>query len=96
MNGAIWPNDCDNCKHWKPWTDEEWEQFLRKIYDAYGLERPKSRYNFGWCDKIPKDTVYYCEEGHDYKYDGYSFADECYDEDLHCFEPLESEEKQNV
>lgn len=85
MNGAIWPNDCGNCKHWKPWTDEEWEQFLRKIYDANDWERPKSRYNFGWCGKIPKGTVY-CKEG--FKYDGYSFADECYDEDLHCFEPI--------
>ena len=96
MNGAIWPNDCGNCKHWKPWTDEEWEQHLKDDYDAYGWERPKNRYNFGWCDKIPKGTVYYCEEGHDYQYDGYSFADECYDEDLHCFESVESEEKENA
>ena len=43
----------------------------------------------GLCDKIPKGTVF-CEEG--YTYDGYSFVDECYDEDLHCFESNKEEQ----
>ena len=81
--GTIHPNDCGNCKHWTPWTAEEWEKYCRGHYETWGWARPKARYDFGWCDKIKAGTIC-CEEG--YTYDGYSFSDECYDEDLHCFE----------
>lgn len=83
---TIHPNDCGNCKHWKPWTDDDLEKHCQ-VYESFGRKRPETRYNFGWCDKIPKWTVY-CKEG--YTYDGYSFSDECYDEDLHCFEAGET------
>lgn len=88
--GTNAPNQCGNCKCWKAFSDEDWENHLRKYYDRWGWERPKTRYDFGFCDKIP-EGIEYDEEGH--TYDGYSFADECYDEELHCFEPIESEEK---
>ena len=80
MNGL-----CGDCKHWIPWSDEEWEQYCRRHYDAIGINRPAKRYDFGWCDKIKYGTVY----DEKYIYDGYSFADECYDESLHCFEAKE-------
>ena len=81
--GTSRPNDCGNCKHWIPWTREEWDKHCREHYEKWGWKRPDIPYDFGWCDKIVYGTVY-GKEG--YTYDGYSFADECYDEDLHCFE----------
>ena len=79
--------DCGFCKHWTAFTDQDWEEFCKRHYDRFGWDRPDHKYNFGWCDKIPEGTVY-CEEG--YRYDGYSFFDENYDFDLHCFEARES------
>ena len=81
--GTIHENDCGNCRHWNPWTDEDWEAYCRH-YEELGIKRPEERYDFGWCDKIQKGTVY--DENEGWKYDGYSFSDECYDESLHCFE----------
>ena len=40
----------------------------------------------GDCDKIAKGTPF--SDGR-YTYDGYSFNDECYDDDFQCFEPKE-------
>lgn len=37
--------------------------------------------SIGDCDKIEKGTPY-----DEFTYDGWSFEDECYDEEFHCFE----------
>lgn len=90
--GTIHPNDCGNCAHWVPWTDEDWEKYCFNHYEAFGNPRPSKRYDFGWCDKIPYGTKY---DGK-YTYDGYSFADECYDESMKCFEKKEAEDENNT
>lgn len=41
------------------------------------------RLRLGDCDKIPKGQKY--ADGK-YEYDGYSFEDECYDDEFNCFE----------
>lgn len=41
--------------------------------------------HFGDCDKIPRGTAY-----DEFTYTGYSFEDECYDEEFHCFEEAET------
>lgn len=77
---TIHLNDCGNCKHW--------------------IERPeaKQRYflHIGDCDKIPAGTCYEWDDSfgdhHMDVYMGYSFEDECYDEEFHCFEPEEEEQ----
>jgi len=69
---TIHPNDCGNCKHWHP------------------LEVQGHTITEGECDKIKRGTlvVYtnYDNVESSYRFDGFAFADECYDEDLHCFE----------
>ena len=86
--GTIHPNDCGNCIHWKQWNDEDWQNYCREM-EKYGISRPEHKFEFGWCMKIPKGTLYDRDER--CAYDGYSFADECYDEALHCFESIESD-----
>ena len=68
---------CGACAHWHIWDDANPEMDLCK----------------GDCDKIEAGTDYaISEDGKQiYTYDGYSFEDECYDEDLHCFEEVSTD-----
>ena len=52
-----------------------------KHWHEWPKERQRYRISLGDCDKIPKGTPF-----EDFKYGGYSFEDECYDEEFHCFE----------
>jgi len=68
---TIHPNDCGNCKHWHVRPPAEQETGLL----------------IGDCDKIPIGAEWTSSpENVIYHYDGWSFEDECYDEDLHCFD----------
>ena len=87
--GTINITDCGNCKHWIPWTDEDWQKYCYSHYTAFGWDIPSKRYDFGWCDKVKAGTMF--GDGNKYKFDGYAFADENYNEDLGCFEPKEEE-----
>ena len=72
---TIHPNDCGNCKHWHERAKQDYCIFI------------------GDCDKIPKGTQYEWIDrrgkSHTDMYCGYSFEDECYDEDFRCFEGIE-------
>ena len=74
----IRETECGKCKHFHRWTKE------RELKDI-GHPLHKDLW-LGDCDKIPKGTPY--EKG-EYTYDGYSFCDENYNIDLHCFEKIE-------
>lgn len=68
---TIHPNDCGNCKHWHPKPPAEQETGLL----------------IGDCDKIPiGKELTPTPDGEIFTYDGWSFEDECYDEEWHCFE----------
>lgn len=72
---TIHSNDCGNCRRWHIWPEEKQE---------YGIP-------LGDCDKIERGRKFYDldEKGNvvqTYTYDGYSFEDECYDEEFGCFE----------
>lgn len=58
-----------------------------KHWHEWPKEKQRWSLHLGTCDKIAKGTVF---DGS--TYDGYSFEDECYDEDFNCFEPLEDDE----
>ena len=66
---------CGACKHWHEW-DEEKQEYKNS--------------DLGDCDKIPKgkEFSYTLSDGEEYtaQYDGYSFEDECYDEEFGCYE----------
>ena len=63
---------CGDCKHWHPCKVQDYTLMM------------------GRCDKIKKGTfARYIDLNkieHTYTFDGLIFEDECYDEDLHCFE----------
>lgn len=70
--------DCGNCKHFHKWSAErEYEHMGHFLANGLCL---------GDCDKIPEGTQF---ENGKYAYDGYSFCDENYDEEFHCFEPCD-------
>jgi len=84
---------CGGCRHWHQWDFERevkcWEG------NPFNLTvHTESSLHFGDCDRIPAGTVVSSTFTHPdgtegsitYKYDGYSFEDECYDEDMHCYE----------
>lgn len=56
-----------------------------KHWHEWPPEKQEYHLHVGDCDKIPKGTVY-----DEFTYTGYSFEDECYDEEFHCFEEAES------
>ena len=66
---------CGACKHWHEWSEERQEY---------------KNCNMGDCDKIPKGRKfsYVLSDGEEHtdQYDGYSFEDECYDEEFGCYE----------
>ncbi len=71
-------NLCGNCKHWHEFPQQT------------------CRIKQGVCDKVPKGTTFTVEDIIDeyegsmtYKYDGWSFEDECYDDVFKCFEVKE-------
>ena len=75
---------CGGCKHWHEWSDER--------HIAYWQDNPYHTVPWthddlalGDCDRIAKSTRYQ-SDGETYSYSGESFEDDCYDEDLHCFE----------
>ena len=77
---TIHPNDCGNCKHWHEWPVERYTDWQPKWL------------HIGDCDKIAKGTpMQPTEDGTIFEYDGYSFDDENYDEEFHCFEPEDEE-----
>lgn len=70
----IKTKDCGGCRHWHEWPREN---------QKYGLCQ-------GDCDRIPKGKPFYSDDGSkEYHYDGYSFEDEGYDDEFHCFEMRE-------
>lgn len=75
----LCPNSCGKCKHWHEWPEEKQDCILR----------------IGDCDKISKGTPYEWKDRkhrvHRDLYCGWSFEDECYDDEYHCFEPVEEE-----
>ena len=72
---------CGACRHWHRWTME------RERERWNDPDRGEDRLHFGDCDRIPKGTVVTSKvEEYTYTYDGYSFEDECYDEDMQCYE----------
>lgn len=69
-------NPCGKCKHWVEFTEDE--------YACHNMSNHKCR--MGYCDKVPYGTKFTSSNGETYIYDGYSFEDEYYDGDMHCFE----------
>lgn len=80
---------CGGCKHWHEWSDERHvAHWLGNRYHPGSWAQGDLA--LGDCDKIAKGTRYQ-SDGEEYSYSGDSFEDECYDEDLHCFEVRENE-----
>lgn len=75
-------NRCGNCKHFCQITKEE--------YERLGYSHVYGHFLVGHCDKVLEGTVYDDTLSdltwQPFRFDGYPFEDECYDEDLHCFE----------
>lgn len=64
---------CGACKHWHEW------------------DKGKQKYELclGDCDKVEKGRTRTDEDGETFKYYGYSFEDECYDDCFGCWEEIE-------
>ena len=71
----LYENPCGLCKHWIEFTDDQ--------YASHNMSNHKCR--LGFCNKIPRGTSFRSGDT-EYVYDGYSFEDGYYDEDMHCFE----------
>ena len=86
---TIRGTDCGNCKHWHEWPEDRQKEYWRNNLFA-GKEWSAGDLSFGDCDKVQSGTPF--ADGV-YTYDGYSFEDENYDEEFHCFEKKEEAEK---
>lgn len=80
-NRQLHEKDCGNCIHWKPWSDEKQKEYWHSHHFLTKEWKPGDL-RLGDCDKRQDITPLDCLT----KWSFGIFEDECYDEDLRCFE----------